>query len=193
MQIEQPLGHGRQRLGRDADRQAGLLVDEAVDAPQQGPAAAKHQPVVDQVGGQIGTAMVERGLDGFEDFLQGIGQRLADLLAGDRGLARQAADGVDAAQLDRPLLFQRIGAADVDLQPLGGGQPDAEAVVAAQIIDDGLVHPVAAGADRLGGHGVGQAHHGHFGGAAADVADHAGHRLGNGQARRRWRRPWPRA
>ena len=37
-------------------------------------------------------------------------------------------------------------------------------------------------ADRLGGHGVGQAHHGHLGGAAADVADHAGRRLGDGQA-----------
>ena len=67
---QQPLGHGRQRLGGDADRQAGLLVDEAVDPPQQRPAAAEHQAVVDQIGGQVGTAMVERGLDGLEDFLQ---------------------------------------------------------------------------------------------------------------------------
>ena len=59
---------------------------------------------------------------------------------------------------------------------------DPQAVVAAQIIDDGLVHAVAAGADGLGGHGVAEAHNGHFGGSAADVADHAGGRLGDGQA-----------
>ena len=35
---------------------------------------------------------------------------------------------------------------------------------------------------ELFGHDIAQAEHGHVGRAAADVADHAGHRLGDGQA-----------
>ena len=74
------------------------------------------------------------------------------------------------------------GAADVDPQAFGGRQADAEAVVAAEVVDDRPIHAVAAGADALGGHDVAQAHHGHLGRAAADVADHAGQRFGDRQA-----------
>ena len=135
-QISSPWATAVSGSGGDADRQAGLLGEEAVEPPQQRAAAAKHQAVVDQVGGQVGTALVERGLDGLEDRLQRIGQGLADLFAGDGRLAGQAADGVQAADLVDPFFFQRVGAADVDPQPLGGGQADPQAVVAAEVIDD---------------------------------------------------------
>ena len=54
--------------------------------------------------------------------------------------------------------------------------------MAAKVIDDRAIHAVAAGADALGGHHVAEAHHGHLGRAAADVADHAGQRFGDRQA-----------
>ena len=54
--------------------------------------------------------------------------------------------------------------------------------MAAEVIGDRPVHVVAADADRLGGDGLGEAEDGDFRVAAADVADHAGQRLGHGQA-----------
>ena len=97
------------------------------------------------------------------------------------GFARQAADRVDAADFVGQFFLERIGAADLDPQLLGGVGGDAEVVMPSQIIDDRPIHGVAGHADRLLGHDIAQAEHGHFGRAAADVADHAGHRLGNGQ------------
>ena len=171
-------GSAQTRVGRPV-----CSAEKAIESAQQRAAAGQHQAVVDQVGGQIGAALVERGLDGVDDLQQRRAERLANLLAGDRGLARQAADRVDAAHFVGQLFFQRIGAADVDPQPLGGARADAQAVVPPEIVDDGLVHGVAAHADRLLRHDVAQAEHGHFGRAAADVADHAGHGLGDRQRR----------
>ena len=59
-----------------------------------------------QIGGQVGTAMVERGLDGVENLLQRVVQGLADFFAGDRGPSGQTADGVQAADLGDQFLFQ---------------------------------------------------------------------------------------
>ena len=84
---QQPLRHRRQGLGGHAYRQAGLLADEAVDPPQERPAAAKDHAVIDQVGRQIGAAMIDRGLDRLDDLLQGIAEGLADFFAGDGGPA----------------------------------------------------------------------------------------------------------
>ncbi len=107
---------------------------------------------------------------------------MADFIAADRRRAGQAADRIRAADLGHAFLLQGKSAADFDPQRFGGRQPDAEAVVAAQVIDDRTIHAVAAGADALGGHHIAQAHYGHLGRAAADVADHAGQRFGDRQA-----------
>ena len=175
-------GHGAQRLGRHPNGQAGLLGDESIDSSQEGPAAAEHHAVFDQVGGQVGAATVQRGLDRLQDGLQRIGQGLADLFAGDGRLAGQAAYQVQPADFLHLLLVQRKRASDIDSQSFGRGQADSQAVVSAEVIDDGPVHFVAAGADGVAGHHVGQAHHGHLGGAAANVADHAGDRFSHRQS-----------
>lgn len=59
--------HGGQRIGAGSSRQSGLIGQEAVEASQQRSAAGQHQPVVGQIGNQIGAAPFERGLDGFHD------------------------------------------------------------------------------------------------------------------------------
>ena len=56
---------------------------------------------------------------------------------------------------------------------------DAERKVLLDVFDDGLIHFVAGDADGAADDDVGQAEDGDFGRAAADVADHAGHRLGD--------------
>ncbi len=109
---------------------------------------------------------------------------LADFLAGDHGLARQAGDHVAAAHF-HGLLFAVDGGgrADLDLDPLGGLLADHQVVGLFHVVDDGLVHVVAGDADGFADGDVGQGDDGDFGRAAADVHDHGGGRLGDGQAR----------
>ena len=72
-------------------------------------------------------------------------------------------------------------AADFDLDVLGTLLADPQREVPLEVVDDRLVHFVAGDADRAADDDVGQAENGDVGRAAADVADHAGHRLGNRQ------------
>ncbi len=97
MQIKSPWatavsGSAAMRTGRPVCSLMKRSIRRSSDS-----AAAEHQAVVDQIGGQIGTAMVQRQLDRLDDLLQGLGQGLPHLLAGDRRAARQAAYRVDAA------------------------------------------------------------------------------------------------
>ena len=170
-------GWGSKRTGTPR-----ALGEEAIQPAQQAAAAAEHHAVLREIGRQVGTALVERGAQGVDDFFQRVLQGMADFFAADRRPAGKAADRIRAADLGDEFLFQGKGAADVDPQAFGGGQADAEAVVAAEVIDDRPIHAVAAGADAFRGHRIAQAHHGHLGRAAADVADHAGQRLGDRQA-----------
>ena len=65
---------GGQRFGTNPRGQAGLLADKAVDSAQQGATAGQHQPVIDQIRGQVGAARVERVLDGVDNLQQRRGQ-----------------------------------------------------------------------------------------------------------------------
>jgi hypothetical protein len=56
-------------------------------------------------------------------------------------------------------------------------------MLAAQVADDRLVHPVAAHADRPGIDDVAQRQHRNLGRAAADVDDHVAGRVGDRHAR----------
>jgi hypothetical protein len=72
--------------------------------------------------------------------------------------------------------------ADALLDGLGGGLADQHAVVAADVVDDGLVELVAADADRALVDHAAQRDHADLGGAAADVDDHRAGGLGHRQA-----------
>ena len=89
------------------------------------------------------------------------------------------------AALDFHFLHFRAGKRGADrlLDQLGGRLADQHAVVAADVVDDGLVELVAADAHAAGVHHAAQRDHADFGGAAADVDDHRAGRFGNRQVR----------
>ena len=175
---------------------------------RQRTAAAEHDAAVDQVGDQVGAALVERGADAIDDAFQRIGQGLGHFARADFDAARQAGGDVDAADVGRRMgsgewgmgtggsifgLIWCLGiAAEFDAELFGGGEADAEAALAAEVFDDGLVHPIAADADGVACDDIAEAEDGDFGGAGADVDDHAGHRFGDGEAdaESRWERSW---
>ena len=71
------------------------------------------------------------------------------------------------------------GRADLELDLLGGLLADQELVLLLDVVDDRLVHLVAADAERLGDDDPAERDHGDLGRAAADVDDHVPRRLGD--------------
>ena len=53
---------------------------------------------------------------------------------------------------------------------------------AAEVFDDGLVHLIAADSYAVARDDIAEADDGHFGGAGADIDDHAGDGFGDGEA-----------
>ena len=88
----------------------------------------------------------------------------------------QAGHEVAALHVHLLLALERHRRAEPDLDPLGGGLADEEAVVLAHELDDGLVQLVAAGPDRGVAHDAAERDDRDVGGAAADVDDHAADR-----------------
>ena len=73
------------------------------------------------------------------------------------------------------------GGADLELDLLGRLLADQELVLALDVVDDRLVHLVAADAQRLRDDDAAERDDGDLGRAAADVDDHVAGRLGDGQ------------
>src|SRR4051812_38107284 len=55
-----------ERIFRERDRKAGLLLDQDVEVREQRAAAGEDDAVVDDVGGKLGRSALERGLDRFD-------------------------------------------------------------------------------------------------------------------------------
>ena len=91
-------------------------------------------------------------------------------------------DEVAPLDLHREVLARdRVGRAELELDLLGVPLAHEQAVVLADVLDDRGVHLVARDPDRLAVDDAGQRHHRDLGGAAADVDDHVGARLGHRQ------------
>src|SRR3974377_976486 len=120
--------------------------------PQRRAAAGEHDAALGDVGAELGRGLLERLLDGADDRLQRLLQRLEDLVAVEREAARHALGEI--ASLDRQLahLLAGIGGADLDLDALGGRLADQDAVVAAHVVRDRLVEAIAADARGAGVH-----------------------------------------
>ena len=92
------------------------------------------------------------------------------------------------AKLAAGLLIQLLdlaagkGAADLLLDELGRGVAHQHAVVAADVIDDGIVKTVATHTGRALVDNAAQGDDAHLGGAAADVDHHGAAGLAHGQA-----------
>ena len=85
-------------------------------------------------------------LHGADDALQRLLQRLEDLVAVQREAARHALGEIAALDGDLVHVLARIRRADLVLDAFGGGFADQYAVVAAHVVGDRLVEPVAADA-----------------------------------------------
>ena len=82
--------------------------------------------------------------------LTGVLERVANLLAGEDDRLREAGEHVAPAHLGLSLLHERMRGADLELDLLGRLLPDHQLVLALDVVDDRLVHLVAADSQRLG-------------------------------------------
>ena len=171
----------RERALGEVDGHLRLVAQPLVEAVQERTAAGEHDAAIHDVGRELGRGLVERRLDRLDDLRDGLVERAADLLGGEDHRLRQAGEHVAAAHLGLELLLHVPGGADLELDLLGGLLADEELVVPLDVIDDRLVHLVAADAQRLRDDDAAEADHGDLGGAAADVDDHVPGRLGDGE------------
>ena len=70
------IGWGSKRTGRPQ-----ALGEEAIQAAQQPAAAAEHHAVLREIGRQVGTALVQCGAEGVDDFFQRVLQGMAHFFA----------------------------------------------------------------------------------------------------------------
>ncbi len=172
---------GQRRLG-EVHRHVRLVAQPLVEPVQERAAAGEDDPAVHDVRGQLGRGLVERLLDRVDDLVDRILERVPDLLGGEDDRLRQAGDQVAAADLRLHLLAHPPRRADLELDLLGGLLADQQLVLALDVVDDRLVHLVAADAEALGDDDAAERDHGDLGRAAADVDDHVPGRLGDRQA-----------
>src|SRR5947208_5955844 len=166
----------------DVAGDADLLGDQAVEVAEEGGAAGEDDAAVDDVGGELGGSALADRADGADDRLEGVGDALGDVGGGHGNGAREAADLVAAADLVGELLLEGQGAADGDLQLLGGAVADDDVVAALDVVGDGVVEAVAGDADALGDDDAVHRDDGGFGAAAADVDNHVALRDVDGDA-----------
>ena len=112
-----------------------------------------------------------------DDHHRRLKQRVHDFVrAYDDGL-REGGHEVASADLHGDVLRALAGAADVDLDVLGGALSDEEVVLLPHVTEDGLVEVVAGDLDGLGNDRTVQCDHGDIRGTTTDVNDHVALRL----------------
>src|SRR6202050_513135 len=164
--------HRVERVVGQVDRHARLFPQPLVKPTQQRPATGQRDAAVHDVTGELGRALVERGLNGVDDHRERFLDGPADLLGGDHDRLRQPAHQVTAADLGVRLARRRERGPERHLDLLGGPLTQHERVLLLAEVDDGLVHFVAADPDRLRGHDAAERDDRHLGGAAADAYHH---------------------
>src|ERR1700730_12436619 len=176
-------GHAGQRVIRHHDREPGLLGEQLVDVAQQRATAGEHDATLGDVRAQLRRSLLERLLHGTHDALQRLLQCLENLVAVQRKAARHALGEVAAFHRQFAHLLPGIGRTDFDLDALGGRLADEDAVVAAHVVHDRLVHAITADARGVGVHHAIQRQHGNLGGAAANIEHHRAARFVHRQSR----------
>src|SRR5713101_5564061 len=171
-----------ERVLGEEHRQARLLAEQRIKALQERAAAREHDAAVSNVAGELGGRALERALHRLDDDVDRLGQRVADLVGTDGQLARHAGDQIASLDVHRQHFVARVGVADGHLDQLGRALADEQVVPALDVLDDRLVHFVAADAHAVRADDAGEADHRDVGRAAADVDDHVAGGLGDGQA-----------
>ena len=164
------------------DRHLRRLRDPLVEARQQCATAGQHDPLVHDVGDQLGWRLLDGLLDGLDDLRHGRLQGLADLVPAHLDAARQSGEQVATPEGDRPLIRDRVGRADGDLDLFRGSLAHQQVVLPAREADDVGVHLIATDPVRSAHDDAAQADHGNFGGAASDVDDERSRRFAHRKA-----------
>src|SRR5215216_5364771 len=175
--------HTRQRFLGNVHWHARLVPQPLVQTPKERTSACENHPAVHDVRGKFGRRAVEGIRDRRDDRLDGHAYGLPELLAGYHYGLGQPRHQVPAPYLRRFLLGQGEGAADLQLQLLGGLDADRDLMFPLNVGCDGHVHVVARYPDRRPCHDTTQGDHGDLAGAAADVYDHGSLGLVDGQPR----------
>src|ERR1700733_596574 len=167
-----PQRHRVERVVGHVDRHARLFPQPLVKPTQQRAATGQRDAAVHDVTGELGRALVQRGLHGVDDHGEWFLNRAPDLLGGDDDRFRQPAHQVTAADLGVRLVRRRERGPQRHLDLLGGPLAQHERVLLLAEVDDGLVQLVTADPDGLRGHDPAEGDDRHLGGAAADVYHH---------------------
>ena len=88
--------------------QARLLLEELVKVAQQGAAARQHEAVFGDVGAEFGRRLLKGVLDGDDDLVERLGERLENLVG---------VDGEGAGHA-----FGDVAALDFDFHDFGAGE-----------------------------------------------------------------------
>src|SRR5581483_5369229 len=141
-----PACDAREGVIRYHDGQAGLLREELVDVAQERATTREDDAALGDIRSELRRRLFERLLDGAHDALQRLLQRFENLVAVEGETTRHAFGEI--AALDRELadLLSRVGRADLDLDALGRGLTNEDAVVAPHVVHDRFVEAVAADA-----------------------------------------------
>ena len=161
----------------------GARRDKLVKAAHQTAAAGHDDAVVGNIGDQLGRGLFEHQVDFLHDALDGLFKGLEHFGGGNGDQLRQPRNEASALDLHGHFLLGRENAADLHLHLLGRALADEQVVLAAHILDDGLVELVARDLDggRLDDAGEGDDRD--VGRTAADVDDHVALGLGDVDAR----------
>ena len=111
-------------------------------------------------------------MDGLDDRVDRLEQRLANLVARDQDDLRNARDEVASLDLHLGALRLGRGGPDRHLHELGRALADQHVVLAFHVVDDRFVHLVATDADRARRHDAGERDHRDVRRATTDVNDH---------------------
>src|SRR5436190_5179267 len=122
------------------------MPQHQVKIAEQRAAASQHDPLIDDVGGELGSGVLERHLDRLDNRAYRFGEAFGDLALTDHDFFGHSVHQVAPLDLHyAPLaVLGHAGGTYLLLDPLGAALADEEIMVAADIGDDRLVHLVAA-------------------------------------------------
>ena len=169
-----PAPSATQVSGESARRDGTFVSCSTLSANPRSsaPPPGQHDSALGNVGRKLGGRLFERRNDRGDDLGNSILQRFAHPVARHQDLTRKSGNRVPAFDLGVGIASVRRHAAHLQLDPLGRGLPDREAMRSPQPCGRRVVEVVAPDPQRLRHDDPSERHHRDLARAAADVQDH---------------------
>src|SRR5256885_3171923 len=116
--------------------QPRFFHEQAIEVAQERPAAGKHHAFFGDVRAQLGRSLLQRRLHRAYDLVERLGERLQDLVRGNREASRDALGEVAAFYFHFSYFGAGEGRSDLLLDRFRRGFADQHAVVAADVVED---------------------------------------------------------